>query len=133
MTTDDTVKNINQVLLQCQSAPFYRGRVPGDPLTSLDELRQIPLTTRDDLQRHSPFGLVCVPRDELYLYHESFGTTGSPVSTWLTREDLDNCANQINASGLNLTASDIVLVVSLTQYPLSPTWCTGRRSPEAQR
>lgn len=110
MTTAEPVKNLNQVLQHCQAAPFYRGRIPGDPLTSLNELKQIPLTTRDDLQRHSPFGLVCVPRDKLYQYHESFGTTGSPVSTWLTREDLDDCADQINASGLNLTASDIVLV-----------------------
>ncbi|MDH7480185.1 MAG: hypothetical protein QHH02_09245, partial [Syntrophomonadaceae bacterium] len=72
---------LNQVLKDSMVAPFYRRRLDGRPLASLEEISRLPLLTRDDLQRHSPFGLVCVPREELYQYHESFGTTGAPVAT----------------------------------------------------
>lgn len=110
MTPQARLELLNQVLKHSTAAPFYRSRLDGRPLASLEELNRLPLLTREDLQRHSPFGLVCVPREELYQYHESFGTTGAPVSTWLTREDLDFCAEQLNASGINFTPADIVLI-----------------------
>jgi phenylacetate-CoA ligase len=54
--------------------------------------------------------LVSVDRAQLFEYHESFGTTGTPASGWLTREELDNYATQINHAAVNLQPGDRVLV-----------------------
>ncbi|MCH8828121.1 MAG: phenylacetate--CoA ligase family protein [Planctomycetes bacterium] len=79
-------------------------------LESLDDLSTLPLTTKDDVRSASPFGLVAVDRQELFQYHESFGTTGTPASGWLTRGDLENYAAQINQTAVNLNRDDRILV-----------------------
>jgi phenylacetate-CoA ligase len=84
--------------------------MPSRPLRSLKELKQIPLTTKDDLRRCSPFSLICVPRKEIYQYHETYGTTGAPVSTWFTKQDLRDNAEEITLCGVNFNANDTVLV-----------------------
>jgi len=87
------VKSVNEILEYARKAPFYQGRLPEKALTSVSELTSIPLTTKQDLRDHSPFGFLAVPKAAAALYFESFGTTGKPVSIWLTEEDLaDNTA-----------------------------------------
>jgi phenylacetate-CoA ligase len=76
----------------------------------MDDLSTLPLTTKDDVRSASPFGLVAVDQEELFQYHESFGTTGTPASGWLTRGDLENYAAQINQTAVNLDRGDRVLV-----------------------
>ena len=110
MKPQDKLRALNQVLERCKTSPFYKERIPGRPLRSLEELKHLPLTTKEDLRRCSPFGLICVPRSELYQYHETFGTTGNPVSTWFTREDIRDNARQITALGVKLNEDDTVLV-----------------------
>ena len=110
MTAPDKLSILNEVLARCRNAPFYRHRVPRRALSSMEELRQIPVTTKEELRQASPYGLICVPRQELYQYHESFGTTGAPVSTWLTGEDLRASARLINRCGIEFSKYDTVLV-----------------------
>lgn len=110
MKVQDQLELLNRVLENCKVSPFYRERVPDHPLRSLEELNKIPLTTKEDLRRRSPFDLICVPRADLYQYHETFGTTGVPVATWFTREDLRDNAREITRCGVNLNEDDIVLV-----------------------
>lgn len=110
MDTQEKLNKLNQVLEHCQASAFYRDRLPAQPLGSLEELKSIPLTTKEDLRNQSPFGLLCVPQQEIYQYHESFGTTGTPVSVWLTREDFAIFTNQLVRWGVNFNQQDIVLV-----------------------
>lgn len=110
MDTREKLNQLNQVLEYCKASAYYRDRIPARPLGSLEELKSIPLTTKADLRNQSPFGLLCVPRQDIYQYHESFGTTGSPVSVWLTREDFRSFANQLVRLGVNFNRQDIVLV-----------------------
>ncbi|MBO8169873.1 MAG: phenylacetate--CoA ligase family protein [Thermoanaerobacteraceae bacterium] len=110
MTPGEKLAALNALLKRCKKAPFYREKLPERELRSLSELKQIPLTTKEQLRRCSPYDLVCVPRKELYQYHESFGTTGTPVSTWLTKEDFKFNARHINTGGINFSKEDVVLV-----------------------
>ncbi|MCG8402332.1 MAG: AMP-binding protein [Firmicutes bacterium] len=110
MTPEEKLQALNKVLKLCGKAPFYHNRIPDRALTALEEIKDIPLTTKEELRLASPFGLVCVPREELCQYHESFGTTGEPVSTWLTREDLRDNARQITRCGVDFSKEDKVLV-----------------------
>ena len=110
MTPAEKLAALNQVLQHARISPLYRARIPSEPLSSVAELRTIPLTTKEDLRRHSPFGVLCVPREELSQYHETFGTTGTPVSTWFTKDDVLANATEIILSGIGLNTTDIVLV-----------------------
>jgi phenylacetate-CoA ligase len=89
--------------------PFYdgvlsRAGVTADGLRSLEDLRRIPFTTKDDLRAHYPLGLVAVPRSEIARIHGSSGTTGKPTFVAYTRGDLERwsglCARFLVAGGL---------------------------------
>jgi len=71
---------------------LYRERLPAEPLTSLDQVADLPFTTKDDLREHYPLGLLAVPLDRVVRVHASSGTTGRPVVTAYTRADLDGWA-----------------------------------------
>lgn len=101
---------LNRIIQESRHAPFYRARLPEKPLSTLAELKNLPLTTKDDLRRNSPYGLLAVPREELVQYHESSGTTGEPVSIWFTRDDVEHNARQIARCGVAMGPSDIVLI-----------------------
>lgn len=101
---------LNELLEWAKASPFYRRRLPRGPLGSLDELSRIPILTKEDVRAQSPFGLVCVAPEERYGYYESFGTTGKPVSIWLTRDDFAATARQVAALGVELGPGDVVLV-----------------------
>ncbi len=76
---------------------FYRkafdekGVKPID-IRSLDDLRRLPFTTKQDLRNHYPFGLFAVPKDNVVRIHASSGTTGKATVVGYTRRDVDNWA-----------------------------------------
>ena len=100
---------LRETLARAARAPFYRealaraGVGPGG-VRSLDDLRRLPFTTKDDLRRNYPLGLVTVPRAEISRIHGSSGTTGKPTFVAYTRGDLDRwaglCARFLVAGGL---------------------------------
>jgi len=95
---------------RARRSKLYAERLAKCRVDSLGDLSRLPLTTKEDLRKASPWGVVAVERDELFQYHESFGTTGTPVSGWLTQADLANYAAQINHSAVNFSRGDRVLV-----------------------
>jgi phenylacetate-CoA ligase len=101
---------LGETVARAKRSAYYGPRLAERRLRSLDDLATLPLTTKDDVRAASPFGLVTVDRDDLFQYHESFGTTGTPASGWLTRQDLENYASQINQTAVNLARGDRVLV-----------------------
>ena len=104
MNTQEKLAKLNHILEHSKKAPFYQNRLPDRPLSSLEELKSIPLTTKEDLRRESPFGLIAVPQAELFQYHESFGTTGVPVSVWLTKDDYLDHARELAEWGVDFQA-----------------------------
>ena len=101
---------LRQTVAQAARSPFYGPRLRSVRIESAEDLARLPLTTKDDLRTASPFGFLAVEGDRLFQYHESFGTTGAPASSWLTREDFANYAAQINQADMDLCPGDRVLV-----------------------
>jgi phenylacetate-CoA ligase len=86
----DLVDSWNQLLDRVRArVPFYRDRLPGGRLTSLDQVADLPFTTKEDFRSNYPFGLFAVPAEEVVRVHMSSGTTGRPVVTGYTESDLD--------------------------------------------
>ncbi|OEU71442.1 MAG: phenylacetate--CoA ligase [Desulfuromonadales bacterium C00003093] len=83
----DTVERVYHLV------PFYRDKLdkagikPND-IKSLDDLKRLPFTTKQDLRDHYPFGLFAVPLDQVLRIHSSSGTTGKPTVVGYTPNDL---------------------------------------------
>ena len=76
------------------NVPFYHDRlsaagVTGDRIKTLSDIQYIPLTTKDDVRDHYPFGLLAQPMKKIVRIHASSGTTGKPTVGVYTKEDLD--------------------------------------------
>ncbi|MDL2210119.1 phenylacetate--CoA ligase [Desulfovibrio sp. OttesenSCG-928-O18] len=83
---------------QALKSPFYEKRLGGlgisaASMAGLESLRDIPFTTKADLRTAYPYGLLCVPRDEIVRLHASSGTTGSAVAICHTQDDLNTWAD----------------------------------------
>lgn len=82
------------------NVPFYQQRfseadVSPLDIKSVDDLRYLPFTTKDDLRETYPTGMIAVPLTELVRIHSSSGTTGTPVIAGYTRRDVDIWAETI--------------------------------------
>jgi phenylacetate-CoA ligase len=92
------IARLRDTVARVSAVPFYRDalRTAGvgpDSIRSLDDLRRLPFTTKDDLRQNYPFGLFTVPRSQLARIHCSSGTTGRPTVVGYTADDLDTWAN----------------------------------------
>jgi phenylacetate-CoA ligase len=79
------------------TVPFYResfqrAKLTPDLIKSLDDLRRIPFTFKQDMRDNYPYGLFAVPLDQIVRIHASSGTTGKPTVVGYTRRDIDNWA-----------------------------------------
>lgn len=78
--------------------PFYRdffakANLSMDSIRSLDDIRRLPFTTKNDLRNHYPFGFFTVPREKVARIHGSSGTTEKPTIVGYTAADLETWAN----------------------------------------
>ena len=85
---------LKATVAQARKCNFYRERLDAvgigpESIRSLDDLRRIPFTTKQDLRDQYPTGLLCVPPAQIVRMHCSSGTTGSPVAICHTRNDIN--------------------------------------------
>ena len=107
----ETVDRWNALLDRVrEGVPFYRERLPAGRLTSLEEVADLPFTTKDDFREQYPFGLFAAPSDQVVRVHMSSGTTGKPVITGYTRSDLDlwgDCMRRVLQAG-DVSSADVL-------------------------
>lgn len=110
--TERLIKTVNRVY---NNVPFYRKKMeelgiePGD-IKSIDDLRLLPFTTKQDLRDHYPYKLFAAPMSEVVRIHASSGTTGQPTVVGYSKNDIemwsDMMARCLTAYGV--TKDDIV-------------------------
>lgn len=64
-----------------------------EQIDSLDVIKKIPFTTKDDLRENWPYGLLAVPKSELIRMHVSSGTTGRATVVFHTASDIQAWTN----------------------------------------
>ena len=84
----------------CMNSPFYKKRfeeagLKPEDIKTLDDIRRIPFTTKQDLRDTYPFGMASVPLRECIRLHSSSGTTGTPTVILHTQKDLEEWAAQV--------------------------------------
>lgn len=82
------------------AVPFYRAAfakadVTPDKLRTLDDLRRLPFTVKDDLRQNYPLRMLAVDRQQIRRVHATSGTTGKPVVVAYTDRDLNTWADLI--------------------------------------
>jgi phenylacetate-CoA ligase len=90
-----------------ERVPLYRERLagvePGD-IVSVEDLRRLPFTRKDDLRDTYPFGMFAVPCKQLARIHASSGTTGKLTVVGYTAADLD-LFGSVNARSLAMAGA----------------------------
>ncbi len=87
---------LRQTVDRALCTPFYRERLAkagitrGSDIATLDDIRRIPFTTKDDLRDAYPKGLLAVDAEQAVRLHTSSGTTGTPTVIYHTQQDIDN-------------------------------------------
>lgn len=82
------------------NSPFYGHRlgklgITPQSINSVDDIRKIPFTTKQDLRDNYPFGLVAGNMKDAIRIHSSSGTTGHPTVVVYSRHDIESWANMI--------------------------------------
>jgi phenylacetate-CoA ligase len=110
------LKRLQQVLRRVyHMVGFYRksfddAGVTPDDIRSLDDLKLLPFTTKNDLRDNYPFGMFAVPMSSVVRLHASSGTTGRSTVVGYTKRDIETwselMARCFVAAGL--TKNDII-------------------------
>lgn len=87
---------LKETVKRCyERVPFYTRKLDEiglkpEHIKTLDDIKEIPFTTADDLKDNYPFGLFAVDKKEVVRIHGSSGTTGKPKIEGYTKNDLAN-------------------------------------------
>ncbi|RXA17420.1 phenylacetate--CoA ligase family protein [Methanosarcina sp. MSH10X1] len=83
-----------------ENSPFYQKKfgeanVDIESIKSLEDLKLLPFTHKEELRDAYPLGLKAVSDSEVVRIHSSSGTTGKPVIIPYTRKDVDTWAKMM--------------------------------------
>lgn len=70
---------------------FQQNGIDFEKIKTLEDLRKIPVTTKDDLQQFND-DFICVPKNKIIDYVTTSGTLGDPVTFAMTEKDLERLA-----------------------------------------
>jgi phenylacetate-CoA ligase len=75
------------------NCPVYQKKldaagVAPDRIKSIDDIKRLPFTTKEDMRDNYPFGLFSVGQDQIKEIHVSSGTTGNPTLVGYTKDDI---------------------------------------------
>ena len=94
--------------------PFYQKKfkeagITPDDIQTLDDLKRLPFTTKQDLRDEYPFGIFAIPLEEVVRIHASSGTTGKPTVGGYSRKDLELWAEVMarTVSSCGVTSKDV--------------------------
>ncbi len=105
---------LHSLLLYLQKhSPFYQqlfadNNIDVSQIKTLEDLRALPVTTKEDMQ-HNNWDFLCVDKRQVIEYTATSGTLGKPVTIALTEHDLERLAYNewLSFSGMEADADDI--------------------------
>ncbi len=99
------------------NVPFYKRKfdeygITKESIKTIEDLRKLPFTTKNDFRDNYPFGLLARPMKEIVRIHSSSGTTGKPTVVAYTKKDLKTWADLVAriAKAAGVTDEDIVQI-----------------------
>jgi phenylacetate-CoA ligase len=95
------LERLKEEISHALRTPFYAPRLNAagikspEDIRSLDDIRRVPFTTKNDLRDGFPWGFLSVPREEIVRLHASSGTTGTPTTIYFDSGDLRRWAGYV--------------------------------------
>ncbi len=77
---------------------FSEKKIDSDKINSIDDLKKIPFTTKQDLRSGFPDGFIAVDKSKIVRVHSSSGTTGQATAIYHTQRDLNTWTNLVARS-----------------------------------
>ncbi|NEW82405.1 MAG: phenylacetate--CoA ligase [Mariniphaga sp.] len=117
------VERLMTTLQQAVNSPYY-GRIPEiskaikSPIHSIDQIRELPFTTKEDLRNDFPWGFLSVDKREVVRLHSSSGTTGNPTVVYHNHHDLASWANLMARSLFAAGVRDTDVFQNMAGYGL---------------
>ncbi len=100
-----------------KNVAYYRNildrlNVSPEDITSLDDLRKIPFTTRETLLENQPYDMFALPLREVVRLHSSSGTTREPIVVGYSKNDIEHWTQLMTRvlESANVTKDDIVQI-----------------------
>ncbi len=111
-------------------SPFYKKmfaerNIDVSKVKYIEDLRELPVTTRQDLQVHNK-DFICVPRNEVADYITTTGMLGDPVMLALTVGDIDRLGynESLSFSTAGITRNDVLqLMTTLDRRSMTGLAC----------
>jgi phenylacetate-CoA ligase len=94
------LQRLKNTLLRALTSPYYRrmyqkAGMSADDIRTLDDVRRLWFTTKQDLRDGYPYEFLTVAKEELVRLHSSSGTTGQATVIFHTANDVDDWANLV--------------------------------------
>jgi phenylacetate-CoA ligase len=91
---------LKKTLRQAENSPAYAKifkthRISPAKIKTLDDLKHLPFTTKEDLRKQFPYGYVTLPKEKIVRVHSSSGTTGQATAVFHSPKDLGGWANLV--------------------------------------
>ena len=89
---------LKNTVFQASKSRFYRDQlfragVRIADINTVDDIRKLPFTTKDDLRNQYPDGMLAMSVEQMNRMHASSGTTGSPTCVFYTKNDIQTWAD----------------------------------------
>ena len=101
-----------------ENSPFYKKlfrdhQIKISKIKTLEDLQQLPVTTKEDLQQFND-DFLCVPQNKIIDYATTSGTLGDPVTFGMTDADLERLAynEAISFDCAGIAAGDVVQLMT---------------------
>jgi len=99
------------------NVPLYREKFDSagfdpDSFASLEDLKRVPFTVKDDMRSAYPYGMFAAPLRDIVRVHSSSGTTGQITVVGYTKGDIDRWADLMarTFASAGASADDVVQV-----------------------
>ena len=92
------LERLKAALRRASRAPHYAriapiGRAAESGMKAIEQLRELPFTTKQDLRDDFPWGFLATDKRDVIRLHSSSGTTGNPTVVYHNRHDIESWAN----------------------------------------
>lgn len=99
-----------------KNQPYHDKMVEADvkpeDIKTLDDLKRLPFTTKEDFRENYPFGFFTAPKKDIVRIHASSGTTGKPTVVGYTKKDMDTWTDLVTRIAVmgGATSDDIAQI-----------------------
>ena len=130
------LKRLNGTLRQAARSPYYGrskevSRLVQSGVSSVEQIRELPFTTKNDMRNEFPWGLLAADKREEVRLHSSSGTTGNPAVVYHSRHDLDSWANLMARSMFAAGVRDSDVFQNICGYGLFTTVSGSNMAPKS--